>query len=228
MNQKSKNDMGDRHESHPPGSTSDLTRRAARRLAVIGTAGRDRSRDMGKDLWQAMLQDARSRVQSDDELVSGGAAWADHIAVALFLEGDVHGLTLFLPAPLTARSGRWEFEVPAGAAGRCAAGAANFYHEQFSRAIGADSVAQLVEARNRGARVECEPTSAGFTAFFRRNRKVAAQCTAVLAYTFNAGPGPADGGTLDTWSQIAAHDKVHVDLASLNPSRARRDREVER
>jgi hypothetical protein len=76
-------------------------------------------------------------------------------------------------------------------------------------------MAQIEEARLRGAILEAEPTRGGFSAMFARNAKVATRCTAVVAYTFNAGDQPADGGTLNTWKQILTGDRTHVDLGGL-------------
>ena len=73
-------------------------------IAVIGTAGR--SIVPTKEDWNNMLEDAESRVSKNDTLISGGAAFADHIAVKLFLEGKVKGLKLRLPAPF--KDGKFE------------------------------------------------------------------------------------------------------------------------
>lgn len=51
-------------------------------LAVIGTAGRDKTVPMTRKLWDSMCTDLAARLEPTDVLVSGGAAWADHIASA--------------------------------------------------------------------------------------------------------------------------------------------------
>jgi hypothetical protein len=181
------------------------------RIAVIGTAGRDKSQPMGSPLWQAMTQDLRRRVTADDVLISGGAAWADHLAVHAFLAGWVKALELYLPAPLTAG----KFQGPHSSAGS----AANYYHEKFKRETGVDGLAELEEAIGRGAAVSFEPAAPGYAAMFNRNKKVAKECTAAIAYTFGAGEQPADGGTLNTWKQIAG-PKVHVCLLDLQAGQA--------
>jgi len=58
-----------------------------RNLAVIGTAGRDRSPLLSVALWEAMKVDLRARIEPADALISGGAAWADHLAVHAYLSG---------------------------------------------------------------------------------------------------------------------------------------------
>lgn len=176
-------------------------------IAVIGTAGRDRERPMTRDLWLAMTVDLKRRIDGSDHLVSGGAAWADHLAVHAFLNGWVDQLTLYLPAPFEACL----FQGPA----KSAASAANFYHERFSAAIGQNTRQQIALAIARGAHIECEPPAAGYGAMFARNKKVANLATACLAYTFGDGKEPADGGTLNTWQQIQGDDRAHVALATL-------------
>lgn len=176
-------------------------------VAVIGTAGRDKGKPYTKQLWEAMLEDARRRFVSDVTLVSGGAAWADHLAVALFLENrDKFSLRLFLPSIFAEHTQR--FVGPANSA----ASAANFYHEKFSRAIGVDSRGQIASLFKMGnVSIDCEPSSEGYGGMFARNKKVAQVSDACLAYTWGEGTEPADGGTMNTWKQIEGR-KVHVPL----------------
>lgn len=179
----------------------------SRRLAIIGTAGRGKTHPMTSTLWNAMTNDLASRLALTDHLVSGGAAWADHLAVDAFLKGLCGGLTLFLPAPILHMS----YEGPRNSAGS----AANYYHSLFSKIIGKNSIEQIVQAQQRGAAIYSEPVAPGYGAMFARNKKVASNCSAVIAYTFNPQPVPADGGTMDTWNQIAGVDKLHIDLIVL-------------
>src|SRR3546814_19208067 len=69
------------------------------RIAIVGTAGRtnDASR-VSLEAWNAMLADARRQIATLKwrvfecraiSLVSGGAAWADHLAVALYPEAKL-------------------------------------------------------------------------------------------------------------------------------------------
>lgn len=181
-----------------------------RRVAVIGTAGRDKEKPMTGSLWQAMLEDARSRVTPEDTLVSGGAAWADHLAVRLFLDGSVGHLVLHLPAPL--ENGAYQ-----GPERNSSGSAANYYHGLFKRITGADGLKEIETAIARGAMVTCEPAAPGYGAMHARNRKVAQGSNAMLAYTFCADGTPADGGTKGTWDQstLASSQKIHVDLGTL-------------
>ncbi len=175
------------------------------RIAIIGTAGRDKNLPMDIRLWLWMLEDAKQRVARGSHLVSGGAAWADHLAVALRLCGHVEHLTLHLPAPFGVR-----FNGPE----KSSAFAANFYHYQFSKVIGESSLSQIMAVRDmEGVTITEEPAAPGFGGFFSRNKKVA-ECEWMLAYTFGTCGVPADGGTRDTWNKCRGH-RSHIELPTL-------------
>ena len=177
------------------------------KIAIIGTAGRDKSKPMTHRLWNWMVADAKSRTGPSDHLVSGGAAWADHLAVTLFLEGHVKELTLHLPAPLV--NGR--FIGPY----KSAASAANFYHDRFSNEIETGTIGEIELATTKE---HCygtfEPAAEGYAAMFNRNKKVAEAADLLLAYTFGEFKEPAAGGTKDTWDQCKGH-RIHISLPSL-------------
>ena len=175
-----------------------------RRLAIIGTAGRDKAMPMTAELWAEMVQDAAGRVHAQDTLISGGAAWADHLAVHLFLEGQCARLELYLPAPFEGR-----FMGPGGSS----ATAANYYHERFTAVIGVDTLGQIGRAINDGAVVHAQPAMAGYRGMFARNTLVAKAADAVLAYTFGHVVA-TDSGTGNTWKQVVG-EKTHVSLSRL-------------
>ena len=176
------------------------------KIAIIGTAGRDKSKPMTHRLWNWMVADAKSRTGPGDHLVSGGAAWADHLAVTLFLEGHVKELTLHLPAPFVQR-----FIGPS----QSAASAANYYHRLFSTEIETNTLAEIERCTGmEHCHGTFEPAAAGYAAMFTRNKKVAAAADTMFAYTFGTGDVPADGGTKDTWDQCKGH-RIHIPLPSL-------------
>lgn len=175
-----------------------------RRLAIIGTAGRDKTAPMTAGLWGAMTRDAAGRVRAQDVLVSGGAAWADHLAVHLFLEGLCSGLELYLPAPFDGK-----FCGPRSSS----ASAANYYHERFSLVTRSNTLSQIGEAISRGALTHAQPEMAGYRGMFARNALVAKAADAVLAYTFGEGVA-TDSGTGNTWAQVRG-EKTHVSLDRL-------------
>lgn len=175
-------------------------------VAVIGTAGRDKDRTYDLDLWCKMWDDACKRFSPGKyyHLVSGGAAWADHLAVELFLAQRVSQLTLHFPAPF--ERGRF-----CGKAGE----AANFYHKRFTEATGIDSLRQLREVIER---TNCAHTQhegrEDYAGMFARNDLIAKESEACLAYSWGTGDKPADGGTKYTWDRIQGR-KVHVSLSKL-------------
>lgn len=173
------------------------------KIAIIGTAGRDKTKPMTKGLWQWMLDDVRKRVPVGAHVVSGGAAWADHLAVRLFLEGHAAALTLHLPAPM-----QRDFLGPY----KSAASAANYYHKMFSDRIGIDSLMDIADAAGLpGCYGSFQPAQAGYGGLFVRNGLVAAEAEELLAYTFGPGDQPADGGTLDTWNKCKGV-RTHITL----------------
>ena len=173
------------------------------RIAIIGTAGRDKTMPMTLKLWQWMVSDARRRTSADDHLISGGAAWADHLAVVMFLQRHVKGLTLHMPAPFDGR-----FIGPSSSA----ASAANYYHDRFSQLVGVDTLDQIaVAASMENCDGTFESERAGYSGMFARNNKVASGCDKMLAYTFGTGDTPADGGTRDTWDKCRG-ERVHIPL----------------
>ena len=178
------------------------------KVAIIGTAGRDRTKPMNISLWHWMVADAMTRIKPTDTLVSGGAAWADHLAVELFLRGKAAALKLYLPAPI---ENGW-FLGPY----KSAASAANFYHGDFSAVIGHHSIGEIVlAAQKETCTGTCEPVAAGYGAMFVRNNKVAKDCEILLAYTFGEGDVPADGGTKDTWDKATQAERIHISLPYL-------------
>lgn len=190
-------------------------------MAIIGTAGRKTDQDLLKgDSYQRMVEASiklMTHCKIDPQqltLVSGGAAWADHIVVTLALMGVVSydRVIIHLPAELTeggyVGDNEWTGKV---------ANTANYYHKLFSRKVGISSISELVKIRDLGAQMTVDPGG-----FKSRNTKVASAVSddgLLLAYTFGNGltdqqpwtirgfdpfispdeAGLKDGGTSDTW-----------------------------
>lgn len=176
--------------------------------AIIGTAGRDPSSNMDAALWGLMVSDAIYRIPKGASVVSGGAAWADHLAVHLYLCGHAGDLKLHLASPRPIKSA-----FP-GARGT-AAQAANYYHQAFSEVIGRSSIGEIAEAIERGAQYTTQPLHSGLYAFKLRNLSVAEDATkGALAYTWGNGSVPKDGGTAHTW-RLMKCPKQHIPLSKL-------------
>lgn len=176
----------------------------SRIIAVIGTAGRDKSIKMSMKHWEQMAQAIWSEVKPDDVLVSGGAAWADHVAVWAYLNNLCKDLILHFPAPFVGQ----HFEGGYGTSG----GACNYYHGLFSQAIGGHSRLHIREAIEQGATFTSQPVANGYGAMVARNRLVANDCTHMVAFTFGEGDEPTDGGTKMTWDMAADKQRCHVPI----------------
>jgi len=190
-------------------------------LSIVGTAGRneDKSR-LSKDHFTAMYMVAEELLRQCAEnnypithLVSGGAAWADHVAVRLFLDKKAPHLRLFLPA-------KWEdgiyhdngianlFQNPGQVA--------NYYHKQFQLVTNIHSLSEIQIANIEGAEL-IEVTKG----FYARNALVA-KSDFILAMTFGNKEQVKEGGTADTVRKYLArirkenifNKSFHYDLNS--------------
>jgi hypothetical protein len=166
-------------------------------LSIVGTAGRkDDEKRLSKKHFEAMCLVAEGLIDQIREnnyplthLVSGGAAWADHVAVKLFLDKKVPHLRLFLPAEWQNGSykdtgDRDPFKNPGGTA--------NHYHKKFQTATNINSLTEIQLAQIEGA--ELIPVAKGF---YARNALVA-KSDFILACTFGKEHEVKDGGTADT------------------------------
>ncbi|KAI9355067.1 hypothetical protein DFJ73DRAFT_287720 [Zopfochytrium polystomum] len=173
---------------------------------------------MTRELFVAMI-DAAERTIVDEwkldwervQLVSGGAAWADHVAVRLFKKHPSTKLTLHFPCRFLSHEPSPRFEDTGLGGWRQNPGrSANTYHDSFSRAIGASSLSELAAAVAH-ERVIVGTERGGF---HFRNTKVAAQAQRMIALARGGSAAPESGGTLDTWSKCKGL-KLHVALGGL-------------
>lgn len=184
------------------------------KIAIIGTAGRrEDGPRMTKELYAKMYYRACHLIEqlkqdNPDEclhLVSGGAAWSDHIAVSLFLGQAAETLTLHLPAPLNTDKHEY-IENPKNK--WCPGRTSNYYHRIFSKKMGRSTIAGICDAIEKGA-------VAHIYGGFRERNKVVGQVDVVIAFTWGEGTKPKDGGTAHTWGKSTAPKKIHIPLRSL-------------
>ena len=178
-------------------------------LAIIGSAGR---REDGLKLNPVLYSEAANKVRDLAEelnaklLISGGAAFADHIAVRLNLTCCI-SLLLHLPAPF--KDGVFvELESSRSETARVA----NYYHNKFSNLCALDSLAELSTAIRSGAKIVVTP------GFKERNTKVAHDADAMIALTFGNKNRIKDGGTADTCRKYLSFGKkrlINIDLNTL-------------
>jgi len=198
------------------------------RVAIIGTAGRkDDAAKMNKVVFTAMVNHAREVIRDVWKLphervilVSGGAAWADHVAVALWLEERQNphghpfaGLHLFLPCAFQLTDAQAQAVDTGSSDWRLNCGRlVNQLHREFSKKLGRDSLHDLYLAQSLGAILDM--TGNGFHA---RNKLVAAAANRLLAFTWGDDPTqPKDGGTLHTWNLCKCSARIHVPLGNLS------------
>jgi DNA replication protein DnaC len=182
------------------------------KIGIIGTAGRGKTDPLTKETWEAMYGHALTLVKPTDYLVSGGAAWADHIAVKLFLEGKVSNLSLHLPTMY--KDGC--FTPGYNTAG----GTSNYYHNKFSEIVGFNSLVEIGIAIAKGAKVTYEKSNS-LKSLFDRNKKIAEEATQLIAYTFTPAPNGGTKDTCDHFLKVSSSNNGrlnHINIFSILPS----------
>ena len=171
------------------------------KIAVIGTAGRkEDASKLNKEVYEAMYQDLLSRVSLEDTLVSGGAAYADHLAVRAYLDGHVKHLVLHMP--FTTKHAK------------CAQ-VSMYYYDRMYAVTGINVRADINAAIKKGAEVTTQPDTQNYSPMANRNKLVANDGDLLIAYTFGEGDVPKDGGTEITWD-MSQGKKIHVPIPLLH------------
>lgn len=185
-------------------------------IGIIGTAGRDDNPKMTKELFERMVLKCKEVIKDigcDNPacLVSGGAAWSDHVAVELFMQGVGNKLRLHLPCP-------WETHVESKYSPHykemnsgCGT-SANYYHRRFSRAMGRNTLEEIDRAREKGATIIVG------NGFHDRNTNIAAESEYLIAFTWDEGV-PKSGGTYDTWRKAKQAKRIHVNLNTFKTTK---------
>lgn len=176
-------------------------------LAIVGTAGRkDDANVLSKEHYAAMCVVANDILEQCKRinypittLVSGGAAWADHVAVSLFLDKKVPHLRLFLPCPFI--GGSFYDNGIANNSTKNPGSIVNWYHRKFQKTTGVNSLTQIQIALSEGA----ELINVG-KGFYARNELVA-KSDFLLAMTFGDKNQVKAGGTAHTVKCYL--DRVH-------------------
>jgi hypothetical protein len=177
-------------------------------LAIIGTAGRaDDFKKLSKNSFSAMLLVSEELIKQLSNsnypithLISGGAAWADFVAIKLYLNKIVKNLRLYIPCQF--KDGTFIDEKEKLREGLSDVNkfstdqTLNYYHQNFQRKTGINSLSDMQIAKHKGA--EFIPCKGGF---YGRNAMVA-KSDILLAMTFGEPDQPGnfvkDGGTADT------------------------------
>ncbi|AYV85759.1 MAG: hypothetical protein Satyrvirus37_4 [Satyrvirus sp.] len=134
-------------------------------------------------------------------LVSGGSAWADHVAVQLFLTKKFANLELYLPTTFDVDKKKF---ITTSSEGRTL----NFLHNQCYKKIEIDVLDELAKAIKRGAQV-CI-----YDGFLSRNTMIAKNVDYLVAFTFE-NDCPKSGGTYDTWKKVKHNNKINFNLNKI-------------
>jgi len=188
------------------------------KIAIIGSAGRGMDQAyVTKTVWEKMVKKALWIIRNhweipkeETNLISGGAAFADHVAVSLFLLEEADTLDLELPTTWDWGS-KCFLDTGTQSPGRVA----NYWHRQFSKKIAPgrseNQSLETLDSLLEHSRVSYR-TYDGFKA---RNLAVA-NCDRLIAFTFYDGNKPKPGsGTVHTWNNSVTTVKTHVNLFSL-------------
>ena len=195
-------------------------------LGIIGTALRGKDTEFDtlctKDTYLKMLSLARTKVKELNitTLVSGGAAFSDHIAVDLFYDyicksvnkGELK-LLIYYPTKLfdnTSKIGK----------------SLIYYHKYFSNLVfgyeyeSIKDIGYLVDNYPNQVKLEEEPISTNYEGFFNRNTKIANNSDYLLVFSYFDEKGNClTNGTKDTITKFLrknSEDKIiKVDLRNL-------------
>lgn len=178
------------------------------RVAIIGSAGRNKDGErVNKKLYSRLVGHARHFIASlgieDCTLVSGGAAFVDHVAVTLHLIGVSQKLVLYLPA-------QWDGEKYCG---NSDSGYANYLHYCFSEALG-EKKEKSLETIGKLISVGNHDFEHHFGKGFKERNLDVAKSDILMAYTFNKGGPKPRSGTLHTWNHSDAK-KYHFNLGEI-------------
>lgn len=178
-------------------------------VSIIGTSGR--AGNITKEKYIKMIQASivylKSLSLESIILVSGGAAFSDHIAVHIFLYKEEYKLNiigLHLDLPCKFDMDTHKFDDNGNSDWKNNPGkVANYYHDRFNIITSKNSYDDLYKVINLGAEIHIHK------GFHSRNQYVA-KSEYMLAFTFGKA-NPEDGGTKHTWD-LCKGKKFHISL----------------
>ena len=190
-----------------------------KKVSIIGSASskgvKASENFLNQQTWEKMCEITENYILnnidqnwSQIQLISGGAAWCDHIAVHLYLKHPETSLMLHFPCKWDTNNknyvdnGKSHWAVNPGHL-------ANLYHESFQRKIGQNTLSQIQKAVDCGAQIHDN-----YKGFHDRNTIVGI-CDYLIAFTFSHNPQPNGGGTADTWKKSSSTKKVHFCINNL-------------
>jgi hypothetical protein len=187
------------------------------KIAIIGTAGRDKDKPLTYEDFMWMRDEVENYLFYNTEwdsalkqfekihLVSGGAAWADHVAVDLWLDYDFGGITLHLPCEWDATQCQF---IDGGFNNWHPGRIANYYHRKFTKTMKEldytfDSLYDIDDVVRDSKTTDKNINIVVGDGFKDRNSAIAC-ADVVLAFT-RGKTRPIPGGTNDTWKKAVAN-----------------------
>ncbi len=184
------------------------------RLGIIGTAGRDyiqlgiltadHMHFMADKIYE-YVEKVMNTTTENVILVSGGSAWADHVAVQLYLTKKFAGLELYLPSEFDHKKKKFKNTHE----GRTL----NNLHEQCqvkTQMPVLDELARVVSSSKASANSKVKIIIK--RGFKQRNTLISQNNDHLVAFTFSTSDEPNSGGTADTWLKTKHDNKKHYSL----------------
>ena len=181
-------------------------------VSIIGTSGRGCLNVMDKKTYKKIIIKAKNIIENHFKLdpkniclVSGGAAWTDHVVVKLYLDKYVSNALLYLPCEWDQVNKKYVDYIQDH---HNVAHIANQYHELFSQKMKYNTLHEIQKAINQGLKINTNNYG-----FKNRNMQVA-KSDYLIAFTWNRKV-PQKGGTAHTWKNTKTHQKIHINLHDL-------------
>lgn len=179
-------------------------------IAIIGPSGRYDTEFLTANVYQKMIAKTKKIITeklkmnpNDVELISGGAAWSDHVAVKLFVDKFVTDVTLCITAKWDSTNKKYIESSGKYDCGRIS----NFYHAKFTDVVGYSTLEELDTAITEGINIKY------FPGFKNRNNEIA-NAKYLIAFSFD-DTAPSQGGTLHTWTASKSKTKININIKKL-------------
>lgn len=180
------------------------------KVSIVGMDGSNLKRQLlqTKKLFNSMVRCVGKKVGKGAELISGGNAWSEHVAVTLYLRERVTGLELCLPC-------EWDYDkkqfVDNGSRylGDNPGRMMNQHHLIFSKVLGKSTLSEIQAAKDKGAvfRVYSGSRHAA-------DKAIAEECDKLICLTWG-GFHPTAGCHGIKWG-ACNKPKEHISLLVLN------------
>eukprot|EP01132_Coremiostelium_polycephalum_P008527 gene8527-10482_t len=197
-------------------------------VSVIGTAGRGKEIELTRQHFEFMcnhleLYLTENKLTWDSIiLVSGGAAWADHVAIESYFRHPETELLIYLPCELVEIKNSTSsndnnnnnnikkyqyYDSLEKNFVKNPGRTSNKYHSEFSKTMNRDTMTEIMKAKEIGAVLNSD-----YHGYHARNTMVA-KSDYILAFTLAPGDSPlSPSGTSDTWKKAKTLNKKHIPL----------------